>query len=55
MAMAFAFSAANNHVHKILTITLKQIEESNFILLDLMHHYSAGFKAIQTQDVYDGL
>lgn len=44
--MGFAFAAANNHVHKLLAVTLKQIEEGNFEMLDLMHHYSAGFKAV---------
>ena len=43
-----AFSIANDHMTKMLMKTLDQIEAENFDMLDIMHHYTAIFKSIQT-------
>lgn len=55
MAKAMAFCIANDHMTNMLMKTLDQIEAENFDMLDIMHHYTAIFKSIQTQDSYEAL
>jgi len=50
-----AFCIANDHMTNMLMKTLDQIEAENFDMLDIMHHYTAIFKSIQTQDSYEAL
>lgn len=34
---------------------LEEIESENFEKVDKMHHYTSGFKSIQTKDSYEGM
>ena len=46
LAQVFAHAIANTYVIEKFELLLKQIEEDNFDLLDLNHHFSSGFKSV---------
>ena len=51
----FANIFSGEHALNQLHLLLEGIEKDNFSKLDLMHHYTAGMKAIFTQDQVDHL
>jgi acyl-CoA oxidase len=51
----FAQGFALEHVKEKYEKLLKGIDNEDFSLLDLMHHYTAGMKAVYTQETFDGL
>ena len=49
----FACIFSGEHALNQLHLLLKGIEEDDFSKLDLMHHYTAGMKALFSQDAFD--
>jgi acyl-CoA oxidase len=49
----FACIFSGEHALNQLNLLLKGIEEDDFSKLDLMHHYTAGMKALFSQDAFD--
>ena len=51
----FANSFSSHYIVKMLYRLLDEIKESKFNLLEIMHHYTSGMKAVFTQECNDGL
>jgi hypothetical protein len=54
LATSFAHGVASRHVANKFFTLLDSIKNKDFKLLDLVHHYSSGMKAVFTQEVVDG-
>ena len=54
MALAWTQTISNEYVCGIFEKMLEEISKDEFGLLDIMHHFSSGFKSVQTQDTVDG-
>ena len=55
LATMFAHSFMTQHVSAKYALLLKGMENNDFSLLDLLHHYTAGLKALHTQECMDSL
>lgn len=54
LAQIFAHTISNQYIIGKFEEMLEQIQHDKFDLLDLNHHFSSGFKSVQTQDTMDG-
>lgn len=54
LAMSFAHTISNSYVVEVYEKMTEQIDKNDFGLLEIMHHFSSGFKSVQTQDTCDG-
>jgi acyl-CoA oxidase len=50
----FAHQFAAHHVNDSYRKLIKDIENNDFTLLDPLHHYTSGMKAVFTQECFDG-
>lgn len=48
MALAWTNTISNEYVCGIFYKMLDEIAKDEFGLLDIMHHFSSGFKSVQT-------
>lgn len=55
MATMFAHGLASGQLVIKYNQLFKDIDRGDFSLLDLIHHYSAGMKAVYTQDTIENL
>jgi hypothetical protein len=51
----FIFWLVAAYVEKLNEISNKEVEKGSFKLLDILHHFSSGFKAICTDLSYKGM
>jgi hypothetical protein len=55
LAIVYMQSLSSQSIKDLFNIAQKQQIEGNFGLMDLLHHITAGFKALNTQYSYNGL
>lgn len=54
VATQFAHGVASRHLANLFFNLLDSIDNKDFKLLDLVHHYSSGMKSVYTQELVDG-
>ena len=55
VAQMYAHAYSAERVYELYDQMCKDVFNSEFKLLDLMHHYTAGMKSVYTQECWDSL
>ena len=52
LAQMYAQALASHHVSEMYRQLMKDIENDKFELLDILHHYTSGMKAVYTSETF---
>jgi hypothetical protein len=55
LAYSFGMNFAAHHIFKEHTQLLQDLQNGDYKRLDLLHHLSAGYKAVFSRIAYDGI
>lgn len=53
--MIVVFSAGTEYVVNLYNQLMKDVDDNNFKLLEVLHHFTSGMKSVYTQDGVDGM
>jgi hypothetical protein len=55
LAYTYAFNAASQHLFKQHAALISELKENKYDRLDLLHHLTAGYKAVFSKITYEGI
>jgi hypothetical protein len=55
LAIMFTIQITANEIFEIMEESDRQVEEGNFDMLDTLHHFTSGLKALSTSYAYFGI